>query len=210
MIRVLIADDHTMIREGLKRIISESNDIDLVGEAEDGDAVLMQCKKHDIDVLLLDISMPGPGFMTVLQTVVSKYPATRVLVLSVNPEDHYAARAIRAGAAGYLTKNHTPAELAKAIRRVNKGKLYVSDMLLKELSGQSDSHGEHSKHDDLSEREYQILCMLGSGKQINKIAEQLSLSPKTISTYRNRILEKLELSTTGELVRYAVENDLHI
>ncbi|MCH8162978.1 MAG: response regulator transcription factor [Proteobacteria bacterium] len=208
MIQLIIADDHPIVREGLKRIITEYSDMHLVSEVADGNEVLAQCREHDVDVLLLDISMPGPGFLNTLQRIGAEYPDVRVLVLSTHPEDQYAVRALKAGAAGYLTKNHTPEELADAIRHVYNGRKYVSPIVAEELVSQLNSGKELQLYKNLSNREYQILCMMGSGKQLNKIASSLSLSPKTISTYRNRILDKLKLKTTGELIRYAVENGL--
>ena len=208
MIQLIIADDHPIVREGLKRIITEYSDMHLVSEVADGNEVLAQCREHDVDVLLLDISMPGPGFLNVLQRIGEVHPDVRVLVLSTHPEDQYAVRALKAGAAGYLTKNHTPEELADAIRHVYNGRKYVSPIVAEELVSQLNSGKELQLYKNLSDREYQILCMMGSGKQLNKIASSLSLSPKTISTYRNRILDKLKLKTTGELIRYAVENGL--
>lgn len=208
MIRLIIADDHPIVREGLKRIITEYSDMHLVSEAADGNEILAQCSEHNVDVLLLDISMPGPGFLYTLQRLRVKHPDMHVLVLSIHPENHYAVRAIKAGAAGYLTKDHTPEELADAIRHVHKGRKYLTSIVAEELASQLQSGKEVQLHKNLSDREYQILCMIGSGKQPNKIASLLSLSPKTISTYRNRILLKLKLKTTGELIRYAVENGL--
>ena len=208
MIQLIIADDHPIVREGLKRIITEYSDMHLVSEVADGNEVLAQCREHDVDVLLLDISMPGPGFLNTLQRIGEVHPDVRVLVLSTHPEDQYAVRALKAGAAGYLTKNHTPEELADAIRHVYNGRKYVSPIVAEELVSQLNSGKELQLYKNLSDREYQILCMMGSGKQLNKIASSLSLSPKTISTYRNRILDKLKLKTTGELIRYAVENGL--
>ena len=208
MIQLIIADDHPIVREGLKRIITEYSDMHLVSEVADGNEVLAQCREHDVDVLLLDISMPGPGFLNTLQRIGEVHPDVRVLVLSTHPEDQYAVRALKAGAAGYLTKNHTPEELADAIRHVYNGRKYVSPIVAEELVSQLNSGKELQLYKNLSNREYQILCMLGSGKQSNEIASSLSLSPKTISTYRNRILDKLKLKTTGELIRYAVENGL--
>jgi len=208
MIRLIIADDHPIVREGLKRIITECSDMHLVSEAADGNEVYAQCSEHDVDVLLLDISMPGPGFLNTLQHLRVKHPDIHVLVLSIHPENHYAVRAIKAGAAGYLTKKHTPEELADAIRHVYKGRKYLTSIVAEELASQLQSGKDVQLHKNLSDREYQLLCMIGSGKKTNKIASLLSLSPKTINTYRSRLLAKLKLKTTGELIRYAVKNGL--
>ena len=208
MIRLLIADDHPIVREGLKRIVLECNDIQLVGEAENGQMVLEQCEKNAIDVMLLDISMPGPGFLDVLQRIRSKFPQIQVLVLSIHPEDHYAVRALKAGASGYLTKSHTPDELANAIRHVHTGRKYVSPMLAEKLASQLQNNDDVKLHETLSNREYQIFCMIGAGIDTSDIAAKLNLSPKTISTYQSRIMDKMNLKSKGELIRYAIEHEL--
>ena len=208
MIRLLIADDHPIVREGLKRIILECNDMQLVCEAEDGDMVLTKCEENEIDVMLLDISMPGPGFLNVLKRVRLEHPEIRVLVLSIHPEDHYAVRALKAGAAGYLTKSQTPEELAHAVRHVYKGRTYVTPTLAEKLATQLHIGDGEMLHEKLSNREYQILCMIGAGKDTNKIASTLNLSPKTVSTYQSRMLAKMHLNTKGELIRYAVEHGI--
>lgn len=207
-IRVIIADDHPIVREGLKRIIADYDDIELVAEAADGEAVLRQCQQHEPDVLLLDISMPGPGFLQTLKQLNAKHPELQVLVLSINPEDQYAVRAIKAGASGYLTKDHSPKELADAIRHVFSGRKYLTSVLAEELAAELNRDPAEQTHSSLSDREYQILCLYGTGKQSSEIAEKLCLSPKTVSTYRSRILIKMNLSSTAELIRYAVENKL--
>ena len=206
MIRIVIADDHPIVREGLKRIIAECSDMKLVGEAANSSEVINRCRENRVDVLLLDISMPGAGFLETLQRITTKYPSLHVLVLSIHPEEQYAIRAIRAGAAGYLTKNHTPEQLAEAIRLVYAGNKYITPKVAQELITKLENRQEIELHKNLSNREYQILCMMGDGKQLTEIASILSLSPKTIGTYRNRILDKLKLRTTGELIRYAVEH----
>lgn len=208
MISILVADDHPIVREGLKRIIADCSDMSLVGEADDGNEVLEQCRQIPVDVLLLDISMPGPGFIETLQCIRTINPKLQILVLSIHPESHYAIRAIKAGASGYLTKNHTPEELASAIRHVYSGKKYMSSTLADELVYDLQSGEEKELYKYLSDREYQILCMIGQGEKITDIATSLSLSPKTVSTYRSRILDKLKLKNTVELIRYAIENNL--
>jgi DNA-binding NarL/FixJ family response regulator len=208
MIKIIIADDHPIVREGLKRIIDECSDMECVGEAANSEDVINRCREKKTDVLLLDVSMPGAGFLDTLQRIITKYPTLRVLVLSIHPEEQYAIRAIRAGAAGYLTKNHTPEQLAEAIRQVHAGHKYITPNVAQELINTLDTNQESELHKSLSNREYQILCMLGGGKQLTEIASLLSLSPKTVGTYRNRILDKLKLRTTGELIRYAVEHAL--
>ena len=208
MIRLLIADDHPIVREGLKRIIADCPDIQLADEANDGNEVLSKCEHENPDVVLLDISMPGPGFLEILHRLELKHPLIRTLVLSIHPEDQYAIRAIKAGAAGYLTKNHTPEELAKAIRRVYRGYRYITPTLAEGLATLLEADGEVQLHEKLSNREYQVFHMIGSGKDTKVIAAQLSLSPKTVSTYRSRILDKMKLKSKAELIRYAIEHGL--
>ena len=209
MIRLLIADDHPVVREGLKRLITECPDMRVVGEAADGDAVLEQSKTAGADVLLLDISMPGPGLLDIMRQLRMERPDLRVLVLSMHPEDDYAVRALRAGAAGYLTKNRSPEELAAAIRRVYRGEKYVSAALAERLAWELEpaAAGERP-HAVLSDREYRVLCKLGTGRSSKQIAAEVALSPKTISTYRKRILHKLKLKTNAELIRYVIEHGL--
>src|SRR3989338_5051373 len=175
MIRLLIADDHPIVREGLKRILAESPDIQLAGEAVDGNEVLSLCENDDFDVMLLDISMPGPGFLEILQRLEAKHPLIRILVLSMHPEDHYAIRAIKAGAAGYLTKDHSPEELAKAVRRVYRGFRYITPSLAEDLATLLKADGATQLHEKLSNREYQVFHMIGSGRDTKTIAAQLSL-----------------------------------
>src|SRR3990172_9604973 len=203
MIKIIIADDHPIVREGLKRIIDECSDMDCVGEAANSEEVINRCREKKVDVLLLDISMPGAGFLDTLQRIKTKYPSLHVLVLSIHPEEQYAIRAIRAGAAGYLTKNHTPEQLAEAIQQVYAGHKYITSKVAQVLMTTLETGKETELYKNLSNREFQILCMLGEGKQLTEIASLLSLSPKTIGTYRNRILDKLKLKSTGELIRYA-------
>ena len=208
MIKIIVADDHPIVREGLKRIILDCKDMKLVGEAENGEEVLVQCGKTEFDVLLLDISMPGPGFLEVLHRLVTRFSGVRVLVLSIHPEDHYAIRALKAGASGYLTKNHSPYELEQAIRFVYSGHKYVSSELAEKMASQISEHSSLKLHERLSNREYQILNLIGTGEKISEIAKTLKLSPKTVSTYQSRILDKMNLKSRGELIRYVVENDL--
>ncbi len=207
MIRVLIADDHPIVREGLRRLLDKQADISVVGEANDGDEVLSTAKTTSPDVVLLDVSMPGPGFLEVLSRLKRRQPRSAVLVLSVHPESGYGLRALEEGAAGYLSKNSTPAELADAVRLLARGKKYISPTLAGVLA-EAHLHGNGPRHASLSKREYQVLRLAASGKTVKQIAQQLSLSPKTVSTYRLRILEKLRFETHAEVMRYAIENDL--
>ncbi len=208
MIRLFIADDHPVVRAGLRGIIEGEPDFEVVGEACDGGDMLARIGRTPAEVLLLDVSMPGPGFLEVLRGLKHDHPRLAVLVLSVHPEDQYAVRALRAGAAGYLTKDHSPEELVAAIRKVHRGGKYVSPSLAEKLAEGLEIGAGGSPHEHLSNREYDVLCFLGSGRTVKEIARRLALSPKTVSTYRARVLEKMKLATNADLVRYAAQHGL--
>ena len=208
MIRIMIADDHPIVREGIKRIVNGCADMDLIGELKNGYEVFIECENKDIDVLLMDVTMPGMGFQNLIRRLRNKNPDMKILVLSVHSEEHYAIRALKAGASGYLTKDRTPEELETAIRHVYKGKTYITSSLAEKLASQMVTEPKKGSYNVLSEREGQILRLLGSGKRISTIARELKLSPKTVSTYRSRIFEKMQFKTIADLIRYAVEFDL--
>lgn len=208
MIRLLIADDHPIVREGLRRIVAEHPDMHLVNEAVDGQEVMVKLESADVDVLLLDVNMPGPGFLNTLRRVTSEMPDVRVLVLSVHPEDQFGVRSLRAGAAGYLTKERTPEELVEAIRQVHSGGRYITPALAESLAFHLGTNVDAPPHELLSDREFEVLGLLGSGKSVTEIAAHLTLSPKTVSTYKARILEKLKLKNPAALIRYTLEHGL--
>lgn len=208
MIRIMIADDHPIVREGVKRILNGCIDMDFVAEVKDGNELLEVCKEDNTDVLLMDITMPGMGFQDLIRLLIRKNPALKILVLSVHSEEHYALRALKAGAQGYLTKDRTPEELETAIRYICRGDTYITSSLSDKLARMLITEHKNEVNRELSEREYQILCQLGSGKRISEIARELGLSPKTVSTYRSRIFEKLQFKTNADLIRYAVEYSL--
>lgn len=208
MIKLLLADDHPVVREGLRRVVADSPDMVVVGEAATSDQLLAQVDPLGPDVVLLDISMPGPGLFLVLRALRDRRPAIRTLVLSVHPEGQYAVRALKAGAAGYLTKDQAPHELLVAIRRVHGGGRYVSPALEDQLAHGRQAGVESAPHEQLSDREFEVLRLLGAGSRVGDIAARLSLSPKTVSTYRARILAKLKVKSTAALIRYAVEQDV--
>jgi DNA-binding NarL/FixJ family response regulator len=209
MTNIFLADDHQIIREGLKRIIQDEENLYICGDAKDGNELIAKLKITNADLLLLDVSMPGPGFIENLRRVVRTYPSLKILVLSVHSEVQYAKRAFKAGASGYLTKNHSPEELIKAINRIAKGGKYISESLAEKLAFDIGGTEGALPHELLSQREYQILCLVGSGQGVGTIAENLSLSPKTVSTYRTRVLEKMGLKTTTELIHYVLNNGLN-
>ena len=201
-VRILIADDHPVVREGLSRIIERNDDMVLVGETGRGDALLDLCRATRPNVVLLDVSMPGPGFLLTLRSLRSELPHVRVLVLSVHPAVDFASRAIEAGASGYVSKEHASEVLAEAIRQVMSGKPYLSP------SVPAAEEARHSITSRLSPREYEIFLMLGAGQRVSEIATLLDLSPKTVSTHRARILEKTGLRSNAAIIRYAIANQL--
>jgi two-component system, NarL family, invasion response regulator UvrY len=208
LIRLAIADDHPIVREGLRRIANEGVGISVTGEASTAAELFRLLAKAAVDVVLLDVSMPGSTFVETLKELREKHPSVKVLVLSVHPEDQWAMRALRAGAAGYLTKDHSPEQLVGAVRRVAGGGKYVSAPLAEKLAGLIDNDSKRAPHERLSDREFEVLRALGSGMAVKDVAEQLNLSAKTISTYRARLLEKMSLKSRADLVRYVVEHDL--
>jgi two-component system invasion response regulator UvrY len=208
MIRVLVADDHAVVRRGLVQILAEAPDMVVAGEASTGREVLQAVWKHDYDVLVLDIAMPEGGGLEVLQQLQTLKPDLRILILSMYPEKQYAVRALKTGAAGYMTKESVPDELIAAIRKVARGGKYVTQSLAEQLASELRGEVEKEPHQTLSDREYQVMILLAAGKSVTDIAEELSLSVKTVSTYRARILEKLNLKSTAEIIRYALERGL--
>jgi two-component system, NarL family, invasion response regulator UvrY len=208
MIKVCVVDDHAVVREGLKRIIAENPGMAVTSEAGDGVEALRVIQTEPCDVVLLDITMPNKNGLDVLKQIHAETPRLPVLVLSMHAEDQYAVRVLRAGAAGYLTKESAPAKLVQAIRKVVRGGKYVSTTLAEKLVFDLDSRSAKAPHEVLSDREYQVLCMIASGKTVTIIAEELALSVKTVSTYRVRILEKLNMKNNAELTRYAIKEGL--
>jgi DNA-binding NarL/FixJ family response regulator len=208
MIKILIADDHAIVRRGLKQILAETPDMTVIDEASNGHEVLTKVMKHDYSVVLLDISMPGKSGLDVLKELKNERPKLPVLILSMYPEEQYAVRVLRAGASGYLTKEGAPEELIYAIRKVVQGKKYVSASLAEKLVFDLDGDSQKPLHESLSDREFQVLCMIASGKTVSDISEELALSVKTISTYRTRLLEKMKMKNNAELTHYAVQNHL--
>ncbi len=207
-IRVFIADDHAIVREGLKQILAEQRDIIVAGEAENGLDAIKLFRKSRCNVMLLDISLPDRNGIEVLKQIKAERPELAVLMLSMHREDQYAIRALKAGAAGYLTKQSAPRELVTAIRQVAGGQKYVSATLAQALAAQVGSDHEAPVHDSLSDREFQTLTMIASGKTVSEIARELSLSVKTVSEYRARLLAKMNLKTSAELTSYAIRNQL--
>ena len=208
MIRILIADDHSIVREGLKQIVAEVPDMEVADTASDGQEALNKALKNDFDVIILDISMPIKTGLDVLKELKEKKPGLNILMLSIHPEEHYALRVLKAGASGYLTKESAPDELITAIRRISQGRKYITLSLAEKLALDVEHPKEKLSHEILSEREHKVMCMIGSGKSMKEIASELFLSIKTISTYRTRILKKMKLKNNSELIRYVIENSI--
>ncbi|MBU0691403.1 response regulator transcription factor [bacterium] len=208
MIRVLIADDHAIIRTGIKQLLADTDDMIAAGEAADGQTVLDLLSHETYDVVVLDLSMPGRGGLDTLKQIKALYPDVAVLVLSMYPEEYYATRALRAGAAGYLTKQSATDELIEAIRRVGSGRKYITESLAEKLADEMNLSSGKELHHKLSDRELIVMQRLAIGFTATQIAAELSLSVKTISTYRDRILQKMQMKTNAELIQYVLSHNL--
>jgi DNA-binding NarL/FixJ family response regulator len=208
MTSILIADDHAIVRKGLKQILSEVPGVQTVDEASNGQEVLALVGRRDYALVLLDISMPGRSGIDVLKQLKAERPQLPVLVLSMHPEEQYAMRALKAGAAGYLSKESAPEELVAAVEKVMRGGKYVSDALAQRFVSELRQPANKAPHEILSDREYQILRMIASGKTVTEIGKELVLSVKTVSTYRTRILEKMNLKNNADITRYAIQTGL--
>ncbi len=208
MIRLAIADDHAIVRRGMRQVVAEGGDIEVVGEAADYGELTALLRSRECDVLLLDIAMPGKNGIEILKSVRLRHPRLRVLILSMYPEDQYALRALKAGAAGYLTKSSAPEKLLDAIRLVASGRRYITPQFAETLAASVAEPAQRPAHELLSDREFQTLRLIAAGRKLSEVAAELSLSPKTVSVYRARVLEKLKVRTNAELTRYAVENGL--
>ena len=208
MIKIVIADDHAIVRQGLKKIVEVDNEMEVVLEAQNGAELLNKIGDHDFDLVVLDISMPGRNGLETLKELKRKTPGIRVIMLSIHPEDQYAVRALRAGASGYMTKESAPEELVKAIRKVHQGERYISSSVAELLAAHIGIERSEEQHRSLSDREYEVFNLLARGETVGQIASGLNLSVKTISTYRTRILEKMGMSTNADLTRYALDFEL--
>lgn len=208
MIKVLIADDHAVVRSGLKRILAETTDMVVAGEARSGVELLRKVQAQPCDVVLLDLSMPGKDGMETLKEIKQEQPRLPVLILSMYPEDQYAIRALKAGASGYLNKECAAEQLVTAIRKVATGGKYISQPIAEKLPFELERSDERAPHETLSVREFEVMCAIASGKSPREIADELSLSVKTIGTYRNRILEKMKMKNNAQLTHYAIKSGL--
>lgn len=208
MIRILIADDHTLVRDGLKQILSATSDLVIAAEAVDGDQALALVRAEDFDLVLLDMSMPGLSGIGLVKRLKLEKPKLRILVLSMHGEQQYAVRAFKAGASGYLTKDSASAQLVAAIRKIAAGGIYISAAAAEQLALGAMQTGAALPHSALSDREFEVLRLIVSGASLTGIADGLHLSVKTVSTHKTHILQKMNMSSTAELVRYALEHSL--
>lgn len=208
MIRVILTDDHPILRKGLRQLLEEQADISIVAEAGNGNELMEKLANCKCDLIVLDISMPGRNGLDVLRQLRQDYQRIPVLVLSMHPEEQYAVRAIRSGASGYMTKESAPDELVKAVRKIHGGGRYVSESLAERLLIEVASPVDIEPHTLLSDREFQILCLIGEGNTISAIADKLCISVKTVSTYRSRILLKMNMKNNAELAKYAIKKGL--
>jgi len=207
-IRLLVADDHAVVRQGIRQILADTLDFEIVREASDGIHVLEKLRDCKVDVVVLDLSMPMMSGLEVIKQVRKEFPAVAILVLSFHSEEQYAVRVMKAGASGYLTKGSDPEELITALRSVARGRKYVTGTLAERLAVEIESGTDKLPHEMLSDREYEVLCLIASGLSIQEIAEKLILSVKTVSTYRTRLVHKMRMHGTAELTRYAIMHGL--
>lgn len=206
--KILICDDHKIVREGLKQILQQIKEVTQISEAGDGDEAINLLKGELFDTMILDISLPDKSGLEILQIVKDKWPSINVLMLSMLPQEQYAIRALKLKASGYLTKNTASEELLQAVKKVSEGGRYISQSLAESLAINIDKDSFQKKHDILSSREFEIMIKLANGRSLHEIAMELFISVKTVSTYRSRIMEKMELSRNTELARYCIENQL--
>lgn len=208
MIDLIITDDHPLLRKGIRQILEGMIEINTIDEAENGSQLIEKIRNNDYQVVLLDISMPGRNGLEILKDIKTIKPAVAVIMLSVYPEEQYAVRALKLGASGYLTKSSAPEELITAVQYAARGMKYITRTLADTIAQNITSDSEAPLHHTLSERELEVMCQIAKGYSLNKIAENICISPKTISTYRDRILNKMLMSSTSEIIRYAIKNGL--
>ncbi|HET7380202.1 MAG TPA: response regulator transcription factor [Gaiellales bacterium] len=208
MIRVVIADDHPLVRAGLRQVLADEPGIEVVGEAADGDETVAVLRATEPDVVLLDITMPGAPFPGLLRLLRSAFPRVDVLIVTMHGEDQFAVRAMKEGAAGYLTKQQPPQEVINAIKQIASGGRYLTAAVAERAAAALDGNAPRLPHERVSRREYEVLCMIGLGKSVKQIAIELGVSPKTVSTHRARLLRKMRLKTSAELIRYVLQYGL--
>jgi len=208
MLKILVADDHPVVRQGIMRIIEDTQDMKVTGEAGNGMDVLKQIKEKEFDLILLDISMPGSDGLEVIRELKKSKPGVPVLILTIHPEKYYGLRMLQAGASGYLTKQNAPYELIEAIRKVSQGGMYISNSLAEMLVTSKRTGVGKPRHETLSDREYQVMYMIATGKKVKAIANDLSISVKTIHVHRRHIMEKMNMTSNADIIHYAIQNGI--
>ena len=206
--KIVIVDDHELIREGLKKVTARESDIEVMGEASNSDELFELLDKHEVDIVVLDISIPGRSGLDIITDIKIQAPNTKILMHTMHPEDRFAVQALRAGASGYITKNDTSKSLVAALRKIYDGRKYISSNLAEQLATELEMNYEKPLHESLSTREFEVMRLMAQGKAVRDIAEILCISANTVSSYRSRILEKMRMKTNAEIIRYAVENNL--
>jgi len=207
-INIMIADDHPLVREGLKKVLSDEPGLIIVAEAKDTEEVFDNLNQHTVDILLLDLTMPGKSGLDIIKEIKNKFPSVKILILSMHPEDRFALRSLKLGASGYLTKETAADELVKAIHKIFKGGSYLSSTLAEKLLDKLEADFENLPHEILSDREFEVFRLIASGKSISQISSEINLSVATVSTYRARILEKMKMKSNAEITYYAITNNL--
>ncbi len=206
--KIIIVDDHELIREGLKKVTARESDIEVVGEASNSDELFELLEKHEVDIVILDISMPGRSGIDIITDIKIQAPNSKILMHTMHPEDRFAVQALRAGASGYVTKNNASKSLVEALRKICDGRKYISSSLAEQLAMELEMNYEKPLHESLSTREFEVLRLIAQGKSVRNIAEILSISANTVSSYKSRIMEKMRMKTNAELIRYTIENNL--
>lgn len=206
--KIIIVDDHELIREGLKKVTARESDIEVIGEASDSDELFQLLDKYEVDIVLLDISLPGRSGIDIITDIKVQAPNTKILILTMHPEDRFAVQALRAGASGYITKNNASKSLVGALRKINDGRKYISSNLAEQLATELEMNYEKPLHESLSTREFEVMRLIVQGKAVKDIADMLSISVNTVASYRARILEKMKMKSNAEMIRYAVEKKI--
>jgi len=206
--KIIIVDDHGLIREGIKKVTAREMDIEVIGEACNSDELFKLLDKHEIDIIILDISLPDRSGLDLISDIKTKSPNTKILILTMHPEDRFALLALRAGASGYITKEKASKSLVDALRIINDGRKYISSSLAEHLASELDMNYEKPVHESLSTREFEVMRLIAEGKAVRDIADKLCISANTVTSYRSRIMQKMRMKTNAEIIRYAVENKL--
>ena len=206
--KIILVDDHELIREGLKKVIAKESDIDVIGEAQNADEMFELLSKDKIDIVVLDITLPGRSGLDLISEIKTHYPEVRVLILSMHPEDRFAVRALRSGAYGFITKGTASKILIEALRKIADGRKYITPTLAEHLALELDVDHDKPLHESLSNREFEVMRLIAEGKSVSEIAEMLFISVNTVTSYRSRIMEKMKMKTNAEIIRYAIEQNL--